>query len=154
MNDTITDLPTKVRAKFFKDDKGRDYIEINIVGDTNSVLRKVTPEDTLRFAREWEAFNAGSGEIEVSGTPLTDVPGIDQSMSLSLRLKGVRTAEELAGLDETAAKALGMGVLTLWQSAKQTLRLRELEAMQALVAQEPKRRGRPPKEADDAEPVV
>jgi hypothetical protein len=137
-------LPTKLRPKFFKGETGRDYIEISIVGDPNTVLRKVTAEDTVRFAKEWAAYSAGNTEIDVGGTPLTEVPGVDHNVALGYRLKGVRNAEELAGLDELAAKSLGMGGLASWQAAKQLLRIRELEAMQALIAEAP-RRGRPPK---------
>lgn len=137
----------KVRAKFFKGETGRDYVEISIISDPNTVIRKVGPEDTIRFSREWEAYSANGGEVEVVGTPLTDVPGIDRNVALGYRLKGVRTAEELAALDEAAAKGLGMGGLTFWNGAKNLIRLRELEALQALAAEAPAKRGpgRPPK---------
>lgn len=138
------DLPSKVRAKFFKGETGLDYVELSIIGDPNTVIRKVGPADTVRFPKEWEAYSAGNGELPVEGTPLTDIPGIDANVSLGLRLKGVRTAEELAGLDEGAAKALGMGMWTFCQNARNMLKLREMEAMQEMVAAAP-RRGRPPK---------
>lgn len=140
----MADLPSKVRAKFFKGETGLDYVEISIVGDPNTVLRKVTPADTVTFAKEWDSYKSQSGELPISGTPLTEIPGIDNGVALGLRLKGVRTAEELAGLDETAAKALGMGIWTFCQTARNLLKLRELEAIQEVVAAAP-RRGRPPK---------
>ena len=138
-----------VRANFFKDDtSGRDMVEIKIVGDPNSLIRKVTPEDTQRFAKDWEAYQSGSTEVDVGGTPITEVPGVDRNMALALKLKGVRNAEELAELHEAAAKGLGMGVYTASKAAKQLIRLKELEAMQALVA-DARRRGRPPKDRSD-----
>lgn len=142
-----SNLPNKLRAKFFKDDGSRAYVEITIVGDPNSVIRKVTPEDSHRFPREWAAFEQGNAEAPITGTPLTEIPGVDRDASLNLRLKGVRTAEELAGLDESAAKGLGMGGLTFWKAARNLIRLKELEA-----AAEAPRRGRPPK--PDAETPV
>ena len=132
-----SNLPNKLRAKFFKDDASRAYVEITIVGDPNSVIRKVTPEDSHRFPREWAAFEQGNDELPINGTPLSEVPGVDRDASLNLRLKGVRTAEELAGLDEGAAKALGMGGLTFWKAAKNLIRLKELEAA---AAERPRRR--------------
>lgn len=139
MTDAITPLPTKVRAKFFKGETGLDYVEITIVGDPNSVIRKVTPGDVARFAREWAAYAEKNAEIEVSGTPLTEVPGVDVQVATNFRLKGVRTAEELAGLDEAAAKSLGMGGLAFWNAAKMLVKLREMEALQQVVAEAPKR---------------
>jgi hypothetical protein len=140
----MADLPSKVRAKFFKGETGHDYVEISIIGDPNTVLRKVGPEDTVRFPKEWESYQSQAGELPVTGTPLIEVPGIDNGAALGLRLKGVRTAEELAGLDESAAKALGHGIWTFCQNARNLLKLRDMEAMQDMVASAP-RRGRPPK---------
>lgn len=143
----MADLPSKVRAKFFKGESGRDYVEISIVGDPNTVIRKVSPADTVNYAKEWDAYNANGGELPVVGTPLTEVPGIDANAAVGLRLKGVRTVEELAGLDEAAAKSLGMGGLTFWNTAKQLIRIRELEALQAAVETAPKRSRKPEVEA-------
>lgn len=145
-----SEMPNKLRAKFFKGDAERDFVEISIVGDPNTLIAKVTPEHVSRFPREWASHQQGEAEMIVAGTPLKDVPGIERDAELQMRLKGIRTAEELAGLDEAAAKSLGMGGLTFWKAAKQLLRLNQLEAMQALVDQAP-RRGRPPKDISATE---
>ena len=136
---STTSARDKLRAEFVKED-GRDYIKISILGDSSTIIRKVTPEDTVRFAAEWESYQKDGVPIEVDGTPLTEVPGVDKSVALALRLKGVRTAEELANLDEAAAKSLGMSGLTWWNGARNLIKLRQLEA-QAMAP----RRGRPPK---------
>lgn len=139
----------KLRGKFFKDDMtGRDMIEIRAIGDPNSFISKVEPEHVVKFAREWEAYNQGKTEVDVGGTPIIEVPGVDRNLALALKLKGVRNAEELAALDESAAKNLGMGILTASKAAKNLVRMKELEAMQALMAEGP-RRGRPPKDRSD-----
>lgn len=136
--------PGKLRGKFFKDDvTGRDMIEIRIVGDPSTLISKVQPEHVVKFAREWEAYQQGNTEVDVGGTPLTEVPGIDRNLAMALKLKGVRNAEELAALDEAGSKNLGMGILTASKAAKNLVRMKELEAMQALMAEAP-RRGRPP----------
>jgi hypothetical protein len=148
--------PGKLRAKFFKDDTtGQDMVEIKIVGDPNDIIKKVDPSHVARFAREWESYQAGATEIDVGGTPITEVPGVDRNVALALKLKGVRNAEELAGLDEAAAKGLGMGIFTMSKAAKQLVRLRELEAMQNALAEAP-RRGRPPNapKVDDIAPQI
>lgn len=140
----MPEVRDKIRAKFFKNDMDVAYVEIAIVGDPNTVIRKVTPEDAARFKAEWAAFEQGLETVPIVGTPLSEVPGVDKDASLQLRLKGVRTAEELAGLDEGAAIALGMGGLTFWKAAKLLIRAQEAEKLQTMMS-EPPRRGRPPK---------
>ena len=68
------------------------------------------------------------------------MPGIDKGLAMALRLKGVRTAEELAGLDEAAAKGLGMGIYTFGKAARNLLAAKKLEALEALQAEAPNRR--------------
>jgi hypothetical protein len=137
----------KLRAKFFRDEEAnRDMIEIKIIGDPNTLIRKVSPQDVERWPNEWSGYQAGKAEIEVKGTSLMEVPGIDKGRALAFKLQGVRTAEELAGLDEAAAKGLGLGTWTLVRVAKAFLAERRLEALEAMAADAPKRGpGRPPK---------
>ena len=143
----------KLRANFFKDVDGKqDLIEIVIIGDPNTLIKKVAPEHVKTFPREWEAYQSGQTEIKVDGTPLTEVPGIDRNLALALKLKGVRTAEELAALDEAAATGLGMNMRTFVSSAKNLVKIKAYEkqeaaqaAMLAAVEEDKPRRGRPPK---------
>ena len=136
---------SKLRAQFYKCElTGLDKVELKIIGDPCDWRGKVTPEHVAQFPREWETYQQGKGEVEIIGTPLTDVPGITKEMAISLKLKGVRTAEELAALDEAASKGLGMGVMTLSKIARNMMAAAELETLKALTADAP-RRGRPPK---------
>jgi hypothetical protein len=138
---------SKLRAKFFRDE-GRDYCEVTIIGDPNTLIQKVGEWHVKTFPREYEAFQRDAGEVQVQGTPLTEVPGIDRNVALSLKLKGIRVAEELAALDDSAAQGLGMGMLTFIKSAKLLLKAKEAEAQLAvLAAADVVRRGpgRPPK---------
>jgi hypothetical protein len=131
----LTGNPNAIRAMFYHDeDRKRDMVELKIVGDPNTVKMKVTPELAAQYPRDWENFQKGRGEQTiVEGTALSEVPGVDRDAAIRLRIQGVRTAEELAGLDEGQAKALGLGGLTFWKAAKQLIKLRELEALQAVV---------------------
>ena len=146
---------SKLRAKFFKDDdNSQDYVEITIIGDPNTLIRKVKPEDVSRFPREWESYRAGTPEPIVGGTPLTEIPGVDKGLSLALKLKGVRNAEELCALDEAALKGLGMNMITFQKAAKNLVAAKRLEVLEALQAQnieqaEKRGPGRPRKEAVD-----
>jgi len=155
--------PSPLRASFYKDPDGkRDLVEINIVGDPNTVIQKVTPDHISQFPREWEAYQARldrNDEPEVYGTSLLEVPGIDRVAAAKLRMFEVRSAEELAGLDEAAAKRLGLGGLTFWKAAKNLIKLKQLEKMQAVLDAHDKpdepvtppvpRRGRPPKQIEE-----
>lgn len=147
----------KLRANFFKDVDGKqDLIEIVIIGDPNTLIKKVAPEHVKTFPREWEAYQSGQTEIKIEGTPLTEVPGIDRNLALALKLKGVRTAEELAALDEAAATGLGMNMRTFVSSAKNLVKIKAYEkqeaaqaAMLAAVEEDKPRRGRSPKPVEE-----
>ena len=150
----------KLRANFFKDVDGKqDLVEIVIIGDPNTLIKKVTTDHVKRFSREWEAYQSGQTEVHVEGIPLTDVPGIDRSAALGLKLKGVRTAEELAALDEGAATGLGMNMRTFVNAAKNLVKLREYERLQAveeklkaLETEDKPRRVRPPRVETEVSP--
>lgn len=136
---------SKLRAKFFKDDTtNADMVEITMIGDPNTLIERVTPKRVAQFPQDWAAYEQGKGEVEVIGTPLLDVPGVSRDMAMGLKLKGVRTAEELAALDEAASKALGMGIYTMSKIARNMLAAKRLDALEAQAAEAP-RRGRPPK---------
>jgi len=149
----------KLRANFFKDVDGKqDLIEIVIIGDPNTLIKKVTTEHVCRFPREWEAYQSGQSEVKVEGTPLTDVPGVDRTAALAMKLKGVRTAEELAALDEAAATGMGMNMRTFVKAAKNLVQLREFEKareredkLKALDEDKP-RRGRTPRAETEVSP--
>lgn len=136
----------KLRANFFKDDTtGRDMVVIKMIGDPNTHIRKVEPEDTVKFKADWDSYQAGEKEVDVGGTPITEVPGVDRNLALALKLKGVRNAEELAGLDEAAAKGLGMGMFTLAKTARLLLAAKRNEALAAVIEPPKRGPGRPPK---------
>jgi len=119
----------------FSRENGQDYIEISIVGDPNVFRGKVTPKDVARFPREWDAYQKGRpADEDVPGTPLTEIPGLTPNIAAQLKLKGVRTVEELAGLNDMACSQVGMGALTLRKSANLLIRARQADALEAVVA--------------------
>lgn len=125
----------KTRAQFYKDEfTGRDMVKIWAVGDLGDLHQKVRPDHTIRFPAEWAAYEAGKGEVEVIGTPLSEVPGVDRHLAIALKLKNVRTAEELAGLDDAAAQTLALNGRALIQAAKHLLAAKRLEELESLTA--------------------
>lgn len=141
----------KTRAKFFKDEvTGRPMVHIHAVGDPCDIIQKVEPRHIQRWPAEWKAFEEGQSEPEIVGTPLMEVPGIDKDKAMQLKLKGVRTAEELAALDDAACNAVGMGTLTFRKIARLLIQTKKLEAEAEMTP----RRGRPPKTEADAPATV
>lgn len=135
----------KTRAKFFKDEvTGRPMVLIQAVGDPCNLIAKVEPKHVERWPKEWAAFEEGLKEPEIVGTPLTEVPGIDKDKAMHLKLKGVRTAEELAALDDAACNGVGMGTMTFRKIARLMLAVKKQEEAEA------PRRGRPPKAEAEA----
>lgn len=143
---------SNVRAKFFKSESGQDLVQISIIGDPCDIILKVEPNHLERFPQEWAAYKAGDKEIDYGGTPLIEVPGLDNNVAIAYKLKGVHNAEMLANLSDAAALGLGMGGLTLRNVARLLVEANKhnpeaLKAAQA-VPEAPKRKGRPPKVAD------
>jgi hypothetical protein len=106
-----------VRAEFFKHND-KDFVRISIVGDPSIFEGRATQEHIQRFPKAWDAYRQGIAEAEPEGTPLTEVPGLTAEQARAYKAKGVRTAEELAGLSDIAAKSLGMRALTLRKAAQ------------------------------------
>ena len=139
-----------VRARFYQHN-GKDFVELKIVGDPNTLMTRAMPEHVAQFPNEWRAYQEGKDEPEVVGTPLEDIPGVNGDMAMAYRLKGVRTAEEFAALNDTAIRTFGTGALTLRQAAQHML---DAKAFRESQESAPKRRGRPPKKevTNDHEP--
>ena len=142
---------SNIRAKFFKDGEF-DRIEIKIIGDPCDVIKKVELEHIERFPVEWAHYQAGAANIDYGGTPLNEVPGLDPNLATSFKLRGVHNAEQLGALSDAAALGLGMGGITLRDTARLLLEARKnnpaLAAVKSSVEAEPKRKGKQPKALD------
>lgn len=141
------DTPNPQRPTFFFDPaRNCDMVEVTSITDTKStVIKKVTPEVVAQFQKEWDAYKAGRPSDDIGGTPLTEVPGLERNAILMLSLKGIRNAEELAGLTDSMAQQLGMGVLNMSRTARLLINSKKYEALDDATT--PKRGpGRPRKE--------
>ena len=103
--------------KFLSEQEGRpiyedrEFVRIFVPGDTNTVLeRQVTEHDKDRFAQQYAIFKrTGSGDEQVIGTPLSQLPWLTPSQIKQMQALNIRTVEHLAGLSDTSIQALGMG---------------------------------------------
>jgi hypothetical protein len=95
-----------------------DYIHLLVPGDRNShVHRPVRDQERERFAKQYEHWKKGQ-ETPLEGIPLESWAGCSKSQVEELRHKHVRTVEQLAGMSESNAKALGLGFPELRQRAR------------------------------------
>lgn len=133
-----------------------EVVEIRFPGDRNRI--SVFPADApsaseadsgltyaQRFAKQYEQFKSSKTQT-MSGTPLSEVPFLTEAKRAELKAQNVYTAEQLASLDGTPLKQLGMGGRELknqatayLQSAKEaaepTAMAAEIEDLKARLAQ-------------------
>lgn len=120
-----------LRPEFFKRDDGALMIRVANLASKDIYEAKAQPEHFTQFPHAYEAFEKGAPETEVSGTPLTDVPGITKEIARGYRTKNIRNAEELAALSDAACSAMGHGILTARKSAAMLLKANQSDALQA-----------------------
>jgi|TARA_R110000850_G_scaffold3776_5_gene17565 hypothetical protein len=123
---------SNVRAMFYNENKV-DYVEISIIGDPSTVVRKVTEQDKQRFKSDWDGYKK-SEDVIVEGIPLTDVKGIGKQLAKKLESNGIRTAEELAETPDGALPlAVGMGGMTIRKEAQSMLSSKKQEALDRII---------------------
>lgn len=130
------DTPNPQRPTFFYDPaRNCDMVEVVSITDTKStVIKRVTPEVIQQFSKEWDAYCAGKPADDIGGTPLTEVPGLERNAIVMLSLKGIRNAEELAGLTDSMAQQLGMGVLAWSRTARLLINSKKYEELDSDTA--------------------
>lgn len=117
-------------ARFFRDGD-RDMVEISFVGSKDTMVKRVGPEHMTRFREAWNAYCDGQPLTIRSGTPLSDVPGVDDKRADAFIKSNIHTAEELAALSDAQCQGVGHGTLTCRESARKVLATRHAEAMTA-----------------------
>lgn len=155
----------------------REFVTIRIVGDNKTVVTRPVrtewdanqPPDTERWPRQYQAFKNQQSQV-IEGTPVTEWSMITKADAMSLKAINIHTVEMLAALGENNLQWLGArkmrdmakAYLEQAQGNSGMTRLieenemlkKDIEAlknqMAAFMADKPKR-GRPPKEVEDAE---
>ena len=98
------------------------YVHVAFPGERDEIDREATPTDKRRYARYFEAFEAGRMDI-VEGMPLSGLFPANPEIVDVLRMSKVHTVEQLADMSDTAIQNLGMGG-SEWQArAKRFLSL-------------------------------
>lgn len=87
----------------------REFVTLVIPGARGTtVYEEVNDEHKRRWPREYQAFKENR-EVPLSGTPLSEIPGMSQALVLELQAMHVRTAEQMRDLSDTALQNLGTG---------------------------------------------
>ena len=97
----------------------REYIDIRVPGQRDSVVRPATPRDKERFPRHYAAFQQRI-EMPVGGTPLIEWPAITRSLADELSFKNIKTVEQLAELNDNLMHNI-QGAQNFKQKAKDWL---------------------------------
>lgn len=115
-----------------------DYIRIRQPGERDEIMRPAHDGDRKRFARHWEAYQAGRQEAP-DGTPLAILFPNNPEIVENLKYLKIFTAEQLSGLSDTQVQNVGMGARAWQQKAAEFLMLADngkgLEALHKKVEQ-------------------
>lgn len=96
------------------------YVRIMVPGDKDNIVeRPVRERDKQRWKAQWTAFQENQ-EQTVSGTPLSQWPGITRSQVEELKHFGVHTVEALVEMADSHAQKF-MGIQALKQRAQDFL---------------------------------
>lgn len=97
---------TGEKKEFKHEGRGRkvyrdaEFVEIRAPGNKDDIVRRQAREfDRLRFPVEYAAFKQGLAEPS-TGTPLDHVPGLSKAQVLEFKAIGIRTAEDLANVND------------------------------------------------------
>lgn len=116
-------------ARFFREGD-RDFIEISFVGSKDTNIFKVKPEHMAQFREEWNSYCDGTPMKQRTGTPLTDLPGVDEQRAQHYVSRNVHNSEEIAALSDAQCQGLGHGTLTLRKAAQDMISLRAMKAQE------------------------
>lgn len=77
----------------------KEYIDIRVPGQRDSVNRRANARDKARFPRHYKAFKERI-EMPIEGTPLAEWPAISRSLADELAFRNIKTVEQLAELND------------------------------------------------------
>lgn len=88
-----------------------EHVELVNVGDSTCVIQCVARENHKRmYAREYQAFKEGVPQQQIDGTPLSELPGIVESVIQRLNLSNVYSIEQLVDCPEHLLDQLGRDI--------------------------------------------
>lgn len=148
-----------------------DFVRIITPGDTKTIIEtKVDETHKFRFKNQWKTYSEGN-ETQITGWILKEWPVVTASQVKELNYHNVYTVEQLSKISDHSINNLGMGMFDLRTKAKAALDAAagsadlsvraikeqnqieeikslksQLSALNNLVKEEKRGRGRPRKE--------
>lgn len=80
--------------------KAVDCIEIRQIGEKDSVIREVRPEDKAVFSHAWNAYQQGQEQV-ASGTPLSALFPANPEVVTELNTRNIWTVQALANVADS-----------------------------------------------------
>ena len=114
------------RARFYKDENGRELVEISFVGQKDTVVQYVTPQHMASYKTEWDRYCDREPMQLRAGTPLREL--FDERTEQKYVLHNVHNLEELAALSDSQCQGVGHGTMTDRETARQKLLHDQFEA--------------------------
>jgi len=112
------------------------WIEIMQPGNKNSIIvRPATEMDKQRFPSHWRMWKDRISDAEIiTGTPLSEWPGITRGQVAELSFFNIKTVEQLANMADSNTRNM-MGLVSLKEKAKTFLEVaKETATAEALTA--------------------
>lgn len=97
----------------------KDFVRIVIPGSQNTII-EVPADDThrKRFPLQWAKYQAGDRNSEMTGWKLEEWPAINTAQVKTLKYMNIFTVEQLAGISDGGAQAVGHGGMELRTRAR------------------------------------
>ena len=95
------------------------FVRIQIPGDRdlNVIERPAEDKDKARFPRQWERYQRGEA-VSTEGTPLEVWPIMTKGLVKMLKAQNIATVEQLANVDDSNLRNLGIGAREMRDRAK------------------------------------
>ena len=145
-----------VNANFYRSSLNgveKDFVSITIKGQKDNWVGPVRPIDLTRFPDEWSIYKEGNKSKKV-GTPLTNLPGMNEPKLTELASRDIEMIEELVDMSDGAIMSMG----PIWFELKKIALLyidANGRADKVVALEKPAaRRGRPPKKVEENDIVV
>lgn len=90
-----------------------DWCEKKVAGEKDSVsgpVHKMQPDPREQFPQAWAAYQKDKSSEGIVGTPLKEVPWLSRGEIETLKHSGVRTLENLAGLNDANVTGIPGGL--------------------------------------------
>jgi hypothetical protein len=110
-----------------------EYIRILQPGNKDSIIeRPARDTDRQRFPKHYQHFKSRQEGEFMSGTPLSEWPGVSRAQVEELKYFNIHTLEQLVGMPDVQAQKI-MGVNLLKDRAKKYLEAAQVESAAAAI---------------------